>query len=210
MEIKDLAIVTATLLGPVLAVQAQKAIERIRERRTRKTWIFHTLMATRAARVSAKHVQALNMIDLVFYGHRVLGVPRRNRSEQDVLDTWHEYLDHLGTKANDQNLDLWNVKGEELFINLLFAMATDVGYKFDRVQLKKGAYAPVAHGNLELEQGILRQLALRILSGQQALKMEVTNFPVDATARNAQVDIHKKTLETIEAPASLPTEIQDQ
>jgi len=173
MEAKDLAIVAATLLGPVLAVQAQKALERIRERRSRKSEVFHTLMATRAARVSAEHVKALNMIDLVFYGHRVLGIPRRSKSEQAVLDAWREYHDHLGTQADEKTQEIWNVKGEELLINLLFAMAIDVGYKFDRVQLKKGAYSPIAHGNLELEHNILRQLALQVMSGKQALKMEV-------------------------------------
>jgi hypothetical protein len=192
MEVKDFAVVAATLLGPILAVQAQKAIERIRERKSRKSWVFHQLMGTRAARVSAEHVQALNMIDLVFYGHRVLGVPRRSRSEQAVLDAWHEYLDHLGTKADEKNQEIWNSRGEELFVNLLFTIATDVGYKFDRVQLKKGAYSPVAHGNLELEQGILRQLAIRVFSGQQALKMDVSSFPVDETARNVQIEMQQK------------------
>jgi len=202
------AVVAATVLGPILAVQAQKAIERIRERKSRKSWVFHQLMATRAARLSADHVQALNMIDLVFYGHHILGVPHRSKSEQSVLDAWHEYLDHLGTKADDKNLDLWTVKGEELFVNLLFAMATDLGYKFDRVQLKKGAYSPVAHGNLELEIGTLRQLALRVLSGQQPLKMEVASFPVDEVARNVQIEMQKKILEVIGTRGSLPPEIQ--
>jgi hypothetical protein len=41
-------------------------------------------MATRAARVSTEHVQALNMIDLVFYGSHVLGIHRR--MSRDNLD----------------------------------------------------------------------------------------------------------------------------
>jgi cytochrome bd-type quinol oxidase subunit 1 len=68
MDTKDWLIVASTLLGPILAVQAQKWVEVFRERRGRKLWVVQQLMATRAARVSAEHVQALNMIDLVFYG----------------------------------------------------------------------------------------------------------------------------------------------
>ena len=68
METKDWIIALATLLGPILAVQAQKWIEGVREQRTRKLRVFTQLMATRAARLSAEHVQAINMIDLVFYG----------------------------------------------------------------------------------------------------------------------------------------------
>jgi hypothetical protein len=66
LDLKDWSIIGATILGPILAVQAQKWVEIIRERRGRKLWIFHTLMATRAARTSTEHVQALNMIDLIF------------------------------------------------------------------------------------------------------------------------------------------------
>ena len=48
----DIAIVVATLLGPVLAVQAQKWLERGREITQRRAWIFRTLMATRATNLS--------------------------------------------------------------------------------------------------------------------------------------------------------------
>jgi hypothetical protein len=206
MEANDWVIIAATLLGPVLAVQAQKAIERIRDRRDRKSWVFHALMATRADRLSAEHVQALNMVDLVFYGHRVLGFPRRRKSEQAVLDAWHEYLDHLATQADERSMELWKVRGDELFVNLLYAMAVDVGYKFDRVQLKKGAYSPVAHGDLELEQNVLRRLAIRVLSGEQALKMDVASFPANESGANAPVEVQGKVLEDFERRGSISVE----
>jgi hypothetical protein len=177
MDPKDWLIVAATVIGPILAVQAQKMVERIRERRNRKSWVFHTLMATRLARVSPDHVQALNMIDLAFYGSRILGVNRRTKHEQCVLDAWKEYLDHLGTKYEDSQLPLWHTKGEELFVNLLFAIAVDVGFSFDRVQLKKGAYSPIAHGDVEMEQTVIRRCLVKLLSGNSALKMDVVNLP---------------------------------
>ena len=91
----DWAIVTATLLGPILAVQAQKTIERWRDIRRQKLWVFSTLMSTRAARLVPDHIRALNMIDLVFYGTRRFGMDRRSNSEQAVLNKWKEYLDEL-------------------------------------------------------------------------------------------------------------------
>lgn len=195
MHTSDFVIAACTLFGPIFAVQAQKAIERARERRSRKAWVFHTLMATRAARLSADHVQALNMIDLVFYGKRILGINSRSKYEQAVIDAWHEYLDHLGTKFEDASKDLWFAQGDELFINLLFAMATDLGYKFDRVQLKKGGYSPVAHGNIELEQNAIRRLALKVLSGDTALKMDISTLPVNEDAMKGQINLQKKLLE---------------
>src|SRR4051794_12725865 len=115
-------IILATLLGPVLAVQAQKYIERARERSNKKGWVLHALMATRAARLSPEHVQALNMIDLVFFGHVIGARVWRSKTEQEVLDRWREYHDHLNTKRGDTDANgaLWDSRSSEFFTNLLF------------------------------------------------------------------------------------------
>jgi len=92
-----------------------------------------------------------------------------------VIDSWREYLDHSSTKQDEQAL--WNARGDELFTNLLFAISQDVGFTFDRVQLKKGVYSPAAHGDLELEQLLLRRAAIRALAGETALKMKIVDLP---------------------------------
>jgi hypothetical protein len=191
LDARDWSVVIATLAGPILAVQAQKWIERLRERRNRKLWVFQQLMATRAARLSNDHVQALNMIDLVFYGTHFFGIHRRSKTEQSIIDTWREYHDHLGTQFNAATAAVWNTKADELFTNLLFSIAQDVRFKFDRVQLKKGAYSPIAHGDLEHEQTQVRKLALKLLSGESALKMDVTSFPMNEDIANAQAALQK-------------------
>lgn len=185
LELKDWAIVVSTLLGPILAVQAQKSVERFREARLRKIRLFEALMATRASRLSPEHVRALNMIDLVFYGERTLGIHRRSAKEQSVLDSWKEYLDHLNNRFPDDQIQLWIAHGEELFINLLYALAQDIGYKFDRVQLKRGSYSPVAHGEQESESAELRRATLSLMTGKHALNMNVVGFPVDAAVLEA-------------------------
>jgi hypothetical protein len=195
MDTKDWIVVISTLLGPILAVQAQKAVESFRECRSRKVWVFTQLMATRAARVSPEHVQALNMIDIVFCGVQMLGILRRAKSEQAVLDKWKEYHDHLGVKVDDEGLRIWNLNSDELFTNLLFEMAKDVGYSFDRVQLKRGSYSPIAHGDLEQEQTALRRAAMRTFTGETPLKMEVVGFPVNADSAAE----HQATLQKLNA-----------
>jgi hypothetical protein len=82
LEAKDWLLILATIAGPILAVQAHKWVERLREGRNRKLRLFERLMATRAARLSAEHVQALNMIDLVFYGSCFFDIHRRSKTEQ--------------------------------------------------------------------------------------------------------------------------------
>lgn len=185
LELKDWAVIIATLLGPILAVQAQKAIESLREGRSRKILLFEQLMATRKSRLTPEHVRALNMIDLVFYGQRVFGFPRRSNNEQRILDSWREYLDHLSNRGPDDQISHWSAKGDELFTNLLFAISDELGFKFDRVQLMRGAYSPIAHEEQANEQAELRRAALSLVTGKHPLKMDVVGFPVDPVAIEA-------------------------
>jgi hypothetical protein len=205
---REWVVVAATVAGPILAVQAQKWIERIRERRHRKQTLFQQLMATRAARLSADHVQALNMIDLVFYGSHIFGIHRRSKTERVVIDTWREYHDHLGTQYAEGAGPVWNTRLDELFTNLLFAIATDVRFKFDRVQLKKGVYSPQAHGDLEREQIAARKLALEVLAGTRAIKMDVASFPVDEDAVRAQTDLSKALAQALGGQGALTVSIK--
>jgi hypothetical protein len=208
MELTDILIISATLLGPILAVQAQKFVEIVRERRQRKLWVFHTLMATRAARLSTEHVQALNMIDLTFYGHRFFGIRRRTKREQTVIDSWKEYLDHLETRFDDDQATNWRARGDELFINLLHAIAVDVDFTFDRVQLKKHIYSPIAHGRLEEEQEKLRQLAISVLSGESPLSMNVSSLPIDPDALRAQIELHQSLRSALTGDGSLNVSVK--
>ena len=205
---REWVMVVATVAGPILAVQAQKWIERIRERRQRKQQLFQQLMATRAARLSADHVQALNMIDLVFYGSHFFGIHRRSKTERAVIETWREYHDHLGTQYGDGGGGAWNARLEELFTNLLFTIATDVRFRFDRVQLKKGVYSPQAHGELEREQLAARKLALEVLAGQRAIKMDVASFPVDEAAIKAQTELQAALAQALAGKGALTVTIK--
>lgn len=172
--------ILATVLGPILAVQAQKWVERARERQSRQDWVFQTLMATRSARLSPEHVRALNMIELSFYGTRAFGQHRQTDHERSVIAAWREYHDHFGNISEDastEDMKRWNATGDEIFVNLLEKMAIALHYEFDRVQLKKGWYSPKAHGTIEADQELIRQGAARLLSGQTALRTEVVILP---------------------------------
>jgi hypothetical protein len=206
-DIATWAVFGATLGGPVLAVQAQKWLEYIKERKSRKTWIVQTLMATQGQRLSLEHVRALNMIDLTFYGTKF---NRRTENEQEVIDTWRAYRTHLSAPPNDQsevNMANWISSGNELFFNLLHALVNAVGYKFTREELKASGYSPIAHGYAELETNQLRQNALRVMTGQQALKLDVTSFPINNEISKAHANIQTKLLTALEK-GSLSVEIK--
>ncbi len=187
LELKDWAVVASTLLGPVLAVQAQKWIEGIKATNNRKKLVFEQLMATRSNRVSPEHVRALNMIDLVFNGSIWFGSTIRGGSEKKVLECWREYLDHLNNKSID--IHHWVSLGDELLTNLLCAIGEDVGYKFDRVHIKRGIYSPIAHGEIENELTDIRKGLLALFKGDSALKMNVVGFPIDKDALEANKNL---------------------
>lgn len=191
LETKDWVMVGATIAGPILAVQAQKWVERARASAQRRDWIFSTLMATRQNRVSMEHVRALNMIDLAFYGTRVLGKVWRSEGSQAVLDAWHVYHAHLtvpvqNRPANEGEQRVWNDRCDELLTDLLDRLAAVMSYKFERAALKGGSYSPEAHGTVALQEQAIRHLAIEVLAGNKNLPMEVKASPVDAAVAEQQ------------------------
>ena len=173
-------IIFATLMGPILAVQAQKFLEGLREHRNGKLWVFRTLMTTRRQRVSIDHVRALNMIDVSFYGIRVCFKHWQTRAEKKVAGAWKGYLDNLTTETEgwpEARLEvLWSDR-EKLFSALLVAIAASVDFNFDELHIRKAGYIPIAHSDTEIKQQQLLDSAVGVLQGRQTLKMDVVSFP---------------------------------
>ena len=93
------AIITiiAIVAGPILAVQAQKLIERFRQNHEEKRKLFMTLMVTRGRPLIQEHVQALNMIDVIFSEKGIILALFRGRRKKirQVIEAWSEFRDHL-------------------------------------------------------------------------------------------------------------------
>lgn len=188
ITIADGLIILATLLSPLIAVQVQKWIEQATERRSAQRQVFYDLMATRATRIAPKHVEALNRIDIEFNA--------KNRLDREVINRWRIYADHLNIGVDDANeaaITQWNIRGDELFTDLLQALSTALGYPFDRVQLRRGIYYPRAHNQAEMRREIFEREILRLLLGHTSLNMKVTEFPVSDDA----IELQKATQEAI-------------
>ena len=165
MNIDTWAVVFATVMGPVLAVEAQRRIALWKERRNRKQGIFRALMNTRANLLGPDAVNAFNAIPIEFYG------------DEDVMEPWRIYFDHLETKGMDAAV--WADKRWDLYTNLLHAMSVHLGYAFDPITLKKKIYAPEAHGKLMSDQEAIRTAVVGLLTGKSTLPMDVRSFPTD-------------------------------
>ncbi len=177
MSTNELITVIALFSGPIAAVQISEWLGRRRALHERQLYIFRTLLATRMAKVSREHVTALNMIDVEFYG--------RAHENRAVLDAWKIYLDHLNTKP--EPLESWTTKGTDLFIELLYSMATFLGYEFDKVHLNRSCYAPIAHSNWETEEQAIRKGAVDWFSGKSALRVEVISEGKNGTDKSKAV-----------------------
>jgi hypothetical protein len=190
IRVTDVAIVCATILGPILAVQAQKWLERSRAVHERRNVIFRTLMATRAATLSPRHVEALNAVPVEFYGS--------TEKLRKINESWKIFLDyHIDNVSVD---DAWWRKRAELFLDMLHLISQFLGYKFSRPQLARDIYNPKAHGELETEQAIIRQGLAKLFKGEAIFPMAVKEFPATADQQTLanQAAIQKALLEWLQ------------
>jgi len=210
--VMDGFLVGATIAGPILAVRAQKIVESLTQRQGRKLQIFKTLMATRAARLSSEHVQALNMIDIEFSGFRLLRLFRyQSAKEKRVIAAWRIYLDILSENvegASESVATDWNSRSFEQFIEVLYVLSIALGYDFDKVHLKRGIYSPRAHGTAEAAQLTIRDSLARILSGQQSIPMAVTQFPYSQETVDLQHELQLALLSSLKGEKPLKVSLE--
>ncbi len=173
MQLNDWLVVLATLLSPLIALQVSELITRRRQVRDEQFRVFKTLMSTRASNLDPRHVECLNLIDVVFHSSA--------KKEVDIRSLWKQYLHHLGDRNYPK--DSWGAKRVELLVELLHSMATFLGYDFDKTHIATQCYYPDGYGDLENEQGSIRRSLAEILSGKRPLPMWVANLPLPPDER---------------------------
>jgi hypothetical protein len=126
------------------------------------------------------------MIDLAWYGRPTKQGPRRSHTEDRVISAWKSYLTHLGSPLPEHPTPVtdaaWNTRRNALLVDLLIAMATDLRYQFDRTQMETSVYAPRLHSIIDNELAILRQAAIRVLTGENVLKTAIAPLNPQAAA----------------------------
>lgn len=199
LRFADFAIIFATLLGPVLAVQAQKWIERGREAENRRMIIFRTLMATRMANLSAAHVEALNAIPIEFYG--------KKRTHKGVITAWKDYLDHLNHQG--EATDLWGQKRYELFIELLWRLSVALKYDFTKLEIQREIYSPKGHATVEAENEAIRQGMSKIFRGEAAFPLDIKSFATDPALIEKQQQIQDLLMSWLKGEAKVRVDLSD-
>jgi len=153
--------IMAIIAGPILAVQAQKFVELNREKRARKVTLFRELMATRGTRLSPRHVEALNIIQLEY-------APNDKRQKR-VYEAWRTYFDALATPPPDpKSPQSYYDKRDGFLVDLLYEMGNYLGYDFDRVAIMRNSYTPQGHGDAEQEFNIIRKGLAKIFTTESS------------------------------------------
>lgn len=111
---------------------------------------------------------------------------------------------------SEVQFEAWSQRNEYAFFRLLHAMSKALGYNFNIVELRRGAYSPMAHWSAERRQeDILNGLA-HVLSGRRALPLDVRSFPGpdDATAEQ-QKKLGDRLLKALAADGALKIEVKN-
>ena len=121
--------IAAIVSGPIFALQVQRRLDKEREAKNRKLWVFKTLMSFRATELNPSFVQALNLIDVEFDAN--------TEKERAVRNAWKVLLDHfydLG-RSDFKPSEASAEKSVQLKANLLLVMEKALGYEFDEVDI---------------------------------------------------------------------------
>jgi len=110
------------------------------------------------------------MIDLFF---------ERKGKEKEIVEKWDEYLDHLNQAIKDDDkdyqikLEQWTTKGDDILADMLQLMGKSLGYDFDKVRIRKAIYVPRGHGDVDLENRVIRRGIAEIVIGRKSLPVSV-------------------------------------
>jgi len=162
VELRDIIAGLALSLGIInliLSPRYLKSLERKKEAHSRRVNVFKALMATRGARLSYRHVEALNTVDLEFYDAKYTSVVNARDNYYDNLFDRDDKIPH--------SVAAWADKNNELLATLLHEMAKILGYKHTLVQIKRNVYTPQAHIDAESDDIAVRKGLAALLQNKE-------------------------------------------
>jgi len=161
----DWITVAALVLGPVLALFAQRGLDLLRERKKKRLDIYLTVMSMRALWIHPDSLKAHNLIDTIFDA----------KGDKPIRDAWSAVIAHVTTRRpqDDEGAARWDSRLVDLRVDLYQVMGKAVGYNHTVDYIKTQIYAPEYHATAEMEWlQIRKQLAKAITD--HGIKVVVT------------------------------------
>ena len=154
----DIITIFAVVAGPIFAVAVDRFRQAQSDGKSRRLAVFRSLMKTRRQRLDPEHVGALNLVDLEFYG------------KSKVMDAFQIYMTHLSSPLPPPDgQDRFFEQRDDLLVRMLYEIGKDLGYSYDKHDLAKLAYGPVAWGRDEDIQRQNMGYLNELLAGKRAL-----------------------------------------
>jgi hypothetical protein len=75
---------------------------------------------------------------------------------------------------------------------MLYAITQSLNYDYDKVQLQRDCYRPIAHGNVENTQLAILDGLDQLVNNGKPLPMYVVNFSAQEQTVSNEQDIHNK------------------
>lgn len=157
--------VAAIIAAPITALWVQEKREEIKAQTQRREAIFRALWVNRQRQFYLARVDALNMIDVEFFG------------EQKVQDAWQNLFAHYSQPHPGLNEDQIFREREEMFATLLFEISQVLRYGFGRTHIRDNVYRPTLHGKLDQMELETRQWIHELLQRDALPVRFVTDAP---------------------------------
>lgn len=162
----DWITVAAIVLGPILALSAQRALDALREKRKQRLQLYFTAMSWRGFWLHQDSVRALNSIDTVF----------DKKKDKPVRDAWEAVVKHANTKrpldSDQPGQQAWDQKLFDSRVDLYQILGRNVGYEHSIDYIKHQTYIPQLYGDAELELMAIRKGFAKAIT-EQGLKVVV-------------------------------------
>jgi hypothetical protein len=141
--------VVAIIASPITALWVQRKGDDRRASRARKEAIFRTLWTNRARPAYLVRVDALNMIDVEFFG------------EQKIIDAWADLFAHYRAdyKAEGVSETERTHRHKEKYATLLYEISQSLGYKIGKTHIRDDVYRPDIHNEFDEIELQTRRLA---------------------------------------------------
>lgn len=169
MQWMDILTIVAIIVGPIAAVLITRFLDRMNERKRRQNEILTSLMRTRAARLSAEHVGALNIIQLEFH------------AKEPIIAAYQNYIEHLSTPLPpvDEQPRFFEQR-EGLFLTLITEIAKHLHYTFDKRDLGSLSYFPRGWHDQETVQIQNSLMLAELLTGKRTLPITLNQQTGDS------------------------------